>query len=97
MNSIPSFLEDHISQIPALQVLQKLGYGYLTPQEALELRGGKAGNVILENVLEDQLQKINDIEFKGKHYNFSNSNVTRAIEAIKNVPYDGLIRTNGEN
>ena len=94
MNSIPSFLEDHISQIPALQVLQKLGYGYLTPQEALELRGGKAGNVILENVLEDQLQKINDIEFKGKHYNFSNSNVTRAIEAIKNVPYDGLIRTN---
>ena len=26
-----SFKEDHISQIPALQLLQKLGYTYLTP------------------------------------------------------------------
>ena len=26
----PSFKEDHISQIPALQLLQKLGYTYLS-------------------------------------------------------------------
>ena len=32
----PSFKEDHISQIPALQLLQKLGYIYLSPDEALE-------------------------------------------------------------
>lgn len=25
----PSFIEDHISQIPALQMLMKLGYRYL--------------------------------------------------------------------
>lgn len=34
----PSFKEDHISQIPALQLLQKLGGQYLTPEEALQLR-----------------------------------------------------------
>ncbi|OAV75127.1 hypothetical protein Barb7_01291 [Bacteroidales bacterium Barb7] len=32
MNNI-SFKEDHISQIPALQLLQKLGYTYLLPKD----------------------------------------------------------------
>ena len=32
MNAIPSFKEDHISQIPALQLLQRLGWTYLTPE-----------------------------------------------------------------
>ena len=35
-----SFKEDHISQIPALMLLEKLGYSYLSPAEALEMRGG---------------------------------------------------------
>lgn len=30
----PSFKDDHISQIPALQLLQKLGYTYLSLAEA---------------------------------------------------------------
>ncbi len=30
----PSFKEDHISQIPALQMLVKLGYRYLSTAEA---------------------------------------------------------------
>ena len=34
----PSFLEDHISQLPALQLLLKLGYTYLSPEEALAQR-----------------------------------------------------------
>ena len=55
----PSFKEDHISQIPALQVLQNLGYSYLTPAEAEKLRGGKTSNVLLENILRKQLKEIN--------------------------------------
>lgn len=47
----PSYKEDHISQIPALQMLQKLGYQYLTPDEALQLRADKTTQVILEDVL----------------------------------------------
>ena len=38
----PSFKEDHISQIPALQMLVRLGYAYLSPAEAERQRGGKA-------------------------------------------------------
>ena len=55
----PSFKEDHISQIPALQLLQKLGYNYLSPDEALQARGSKTTNVILEDVLRKALKEIN--------------------------------------
>lgn len=51
-------LEDHISQIPALQLLQNLGWGYLTPGEAVALRGGKLGNVLLEAVLVEQYHSL---------------------------------------
>jgi len=91
---IPSLKEDHISQVPALQLLINLGYAYLTPEEALIARGGKTSNVILESILEKQLRQINTILYKGDEYPFSNNNVTNAISTLKNMPYDGLIRTN---
>ncbi|MBC8485997.1 MAG: type I restriction endonuclease subunit R [Bacteroidetes bacterium] len=93
-SEIPLFKEDHISQIPALQLLINLGYTYLTPEEALIARGGKTSNVILETILERQLRQINTILYKGNEYPFSNNNITSAINTIKNIPYDGLIRTN---
>ena len=91
---LPSFLEDHISQIPALQLLQNLGWQYLTPAEAVTLRGGKLGNVLLEPVLVEQLRKLNQIRFKGQEYEFSEANIQTAVQALKDVLYDGLVRTN---
>ena len=57
-----SFKEDHISQIPALQMLIKLGYTYLSPIEALQYRWDKTTNVILEDILRRQLKEINSIK-----------------------------------
>jgi type I restriction enzyme R subunit len=91
---LPSFQEDHISQIPAIQVLQRLGYTYLRPQEAFVERGGKYGNVLLEGVLSKQLAKMNRYEVKGEAYNFSADNIRAAVEALKTQPFDGLVRTN---
>jgi type I restriction enzyme R subunit len=34
---LPSYIEDHISQIPALQLFLKMGYQYIAPEEAMEL------------------------------------------------------------
>ena len=48
--STPSYIEDHISQIPALQLLVKMGYSYISPDEAMELRSNRAGNVLLESI-----------------------------------------------
>lgn len=94
MYDTPSFREDQISQIPALQLLQALGYKYLTPKEAEDARGGRLGNVLLEGILTDQLRKINTIRFKGGEYPFSEGNILSAVQALKEVQYDGLIRTN---
>lgn len=93
----PSFIEDHISQIPALQLLQNLGYTYLTPDEVLKERQRKVSNVILEDILERQLMKLNEINFKGKVYPFSPANIRGAIDALKNITmFDGLITTNSK-
>lgn len=93
----PSFIEDHISQIPALQLLQNLGYTYLTPEEVLKERQDKLSNVILEDILEQHLLKFNKIQFKGKIYPFSPASIRGAIDAIKNVPmFDGLVTTNSK-
>ncbi len=93
----PSFLEDHISQIPALQLLQNMGYIYLTPDEVFKERQGKLSNVILEDILEQQLFKINKIQFKGKIYPFSTASIRGAIDILKDVPlFDGLVTTNSK-
>ena len=83
----PSFKEDHISQIPALQMLVNLGYTYLSPAEADRQRGGKTTNVLLEDVLRKQLKEINSIKVSAtKTSIFSDENIERGILALKNLP-----------
>ena len=83
----PSFKEDHISQIPALQMLVNLGYTYLSPAEAERLRGGKTTHVLLEDVLRKQLKEINSIRVSAtKTSIFTDENIERGILALKNLP-----------
>ncbi|MDE0472149.1 MAG: HsdR family type I site-specific deoxyribonuclease [Ekhidna sp.] len=83
----PSFKEDHISQIPALQVIQNLGYSYLTAEEAMAQRGNKTTNVILEDVLREQLKEINSIRVSStKTSVFSDNNIEAGIQALKSPP-----------
>ena len=93
-HELPSLLEDLISQIPALQLLQNLGWNYVTPEESVSLRGGKLSGVILDGVLVPQLRKLNKIRFKGDVHEFSEGNIQSAVQAIKDVIFDGLVRTN---
>ena len=88
------FDEKVLSQLPALQLLANLGYEVLTPVAALAARGGRTGNVLLEQVLRDQLKKMNRIQHKGGSYLFSEENIQSAIQRLKNVKYDGLLKTN---
>src|SRR5437773_11557296 len=85
--NLPSFKEDHISQIPALQLLQKLGYTYLSPEEALKFRGDKTSNVLLEDILRKQLKEINSIKVSStKTAIFSDGNIENGIQALKDLP-----------
>lgn len=94
MPNTPSFGEELISQIPALQLLMGLGYEYLAPDDALAKRGGKFRNVILEDVLLNWLREHNRIRFQGHEVPFSESNLQNAIRQLREEPYDGLVRTN---
>ena len=85
---IPSFKEDHISQVPALQLLQKLGYTYLTPAEADRLRGGKTSTVLLDDILRKQLKEINSEKriSSTKTTYISDANIENGIRALKEMP-----------
>jgi len=89
----PSFKEDHISQIPALQLLQKLGYTYLSPAEADRMRGGKSSNVLLEEILRKQLKEINSIRVSATRASFfTDENIEKGILALKELPmHEGYI------
>lgn len=84
----PSFKEDHISQIPALQLLQKLGYTYLSPAEADKLRGGKTSNVLLDDILRKRLKEINSEKkiSSTKSTYISDANIENGIRALKEMP-----------
>ena len=84
----PSFKEDHISQIPALQLLQKLGYKYLSPAEAEKYRGGKTSNVLLDDILRKQLKEINSsIKISSTKTTYiSEANIENGIRALKELP-----------
>ena len=85
-----SFKENDISQRPALELLAKMGYQYLSPEEAMALRDDKTSNVLLEEVLRQQLRKLNSIRI-GSHSEarFSEQNIENGVVALRNVPMDG--------
>src|SRR5262245_20736522 len=94
-SSLPSILENHVSQIPALQLLQTLGYAYLRREKVHLERGGKLSNALLEGVLEKQLRRLNRINFKGSYHEFADANIQAAIHTLKDVVLaDGLMRAN---
>jgi len=86
--------EEALSQIPAVQLLINLGFEFLTPAEVMKERLDRTSNVLLENILRSQLKEINRIRYKGQEYLFSEENIQSAIQKLKNVKYDGLLRTN---
>ncbi|WP_414528818.1 type I restriction endonuclease subunit R [Nodularia chucula] len=97
MNLSPSdWLENIISQLPALTLLQNMGYEYLTPQEALAKRGGKRSKIVLEEILTAQLSKLNRIEHRGQTHPFSEINIQKAVAAISQFTYDALYTTSQE-
>ena len=89
-----AYLEEISSQIPALQLLVNMGWQYLSPAEALALRGGKEKNVILSGILEPWLRQHNHITTKGQTHPFSDGNINDALNKLVNEPFQSLLVTN---
>src|SRR5688500_625828 len=62
----------------------------LTPAEALKLRARKKGEVILRSVLEQQLEAINQFEYRGQTHKFDRSAIEEGIRGLTNLGDDGL-------
>lgn len=87
------YLEDLSSLLPAITLLNKLGYEYLSPSDNLALRGGKTSKIILESILKKQLKKLNSITFKRQQYAFTYNNFQKAVQALVDIPFDSLMNT----
>ncbi|WP_372501005.1 HsdR family type I site-specific deoxyribonuclease (plasmid) [Tistrella mobilis] len=90
--------EKHQSQIPALQLLVALGFTPLSQADVVRLRGGRLRNVVLDDVLSDQLLKINGFTYRGQAESFDRQDTSDAIDRLKPTPdrQKGLRGTNRE-
>jgi len=88
--------EKHQSQVPALQVLVALGFTPLSQEEALRLRGGRLRNVVLDDVLAEQLMRINRFTHRGREYGFDLEDAHEAMRRLKPTP-DRLKGLRGTN
>ncbi|WP_442891194.1 type I restriction endonuclease subunit R [Congregicoccus parvus] len=94
MNPSPQASEEHLSKVPALQVLSNLGWRYLPAEAADVERRGRRGNVVLEGILEAQLRVLNRVAYRGVEYPFTDATYPAAINALKQPGNEGLIREN---
>lgn len=87
--------EKYQSQIPALQMLVGLGFTPLSQSQALALRGGRRRNVVLDDILTEQLLKLNSFTYKGVEHNFDVVDAHEAIRKLKPTPdqLTGLLTT----
>jgi type I restriction enzyme R subunit len=88
--------EKHQSQVPALQLLVALGFKPLSQEEALRLRGGRLRNVVLDDVLAEQLMRINRFSHRGREYAFDLEDAHEAMRRLKPTP-DRLKGLRGTN
>ena len=79
----------------SINLLQSLGYKFISREENLKLRGSKTSEVLFREILTQKLGEINGYEYKGKRYKFSQSNVLKAVDELAGVSLnEGLMVAN---
>ena len=86
--------EDASSQIPAILLLRKLGWTYVSPEEALALRSGRQSSVLLTSILTQKLGDLNVIETKQGPVPFGREAIAAAMRRLETPPDEGLVATN---
>ena len=90
----PDTSENKIQQ-NSINLLQNLGYKFISREENLKLRGGKTSEVLFREILTQKLGEINGYEYKGKRYKFSQSSVLKAVNELAGVSLnEGLMIAN---
>ncbi|QLG10685.1 hypothetical protein HLB42_07820 [Deinococcus sp. D7000] len=87
------FSETVSSQLPALAQLVNLGYTYLAPAQALALRGGRRGGVLLTEVLRESLARLNRVQYLGRELPFTPEGLEQAARALLDLPFEAQYTT----
>jgi len=77
----PKFQEEYSAKLPALALLCNLGWSFVSPERALELRGGKTSEVVLRDVLRMELKKRR-FTFSGNEYPLSEKAIDNIIAEV---------------
>jgi len=88
----PNTGETQIQQ-NTIDLLKNMGYTFI-PQDEMQKYRSSTNQVILKDILSKQLQKLNSFEYKGKYYNFSPKNITKAIDDLDESLNEGLMTAN---
>ncbi|MCD8500721.1 MAG: hypothetical protein LRY71_02370 [Bacillaceae bacterium] len=93
--SIPqSYDERYISQQPAIEVLQGLGYQYIQAEQAEAMRENLY-SVLLKTVLETKLKELNSYQYRDVTYKFSEANIqTSDARFWMSHSQNGLVKAN---
>ena len=86
------YLEKYVSKRPAIELLERLGYTYISPKDCTKQRGSTY-HVLLKGILRNQLRRLNPFEFGGVEQEFSSANIERAMDELDEPLTDGLIKT----
>ncbi|MDE9548369.1 type I restriction endonuclease subunit R [Xenorhabdus bovienii] len=94
MQIAPKFQEEYSAKLPALALLSNLGWTYISPQQALSARAGKADQVVLNQILREQLAKRTFI-FAGKEHAVSEKAIDSLVAEVNSPALNqGLITAN---
>ncbi len=92
--AIPKFQEEYSAKLPALALLNNLGWHFLSPEQALIARGGRQDEVVLRQVLHTELAK-RTFTFAGKDYPLSDKAIDNLIAEVCSPPLnEGLLTAN---
>jgi len=80
-SATPNSSELYASHIPALVTLMKLGWGYRSPAQVMEWRGGSTREVLLRPVLIDFLRQ-HRFEYKGETYSLSGEGIQQVLTTL---------------
>ena len=90
----PKFQEEYSAKLPALALLNNLGWSYLSPEEALAARAGKPDQVVLMHLLREQLAK-RTFTFGGQEYSLSDKAIDNLIAEVNSPALNqGLLTAN---
>lgn len=87
-----AYQERNASQKPAIELLQAMGYIYISPADCHKQRGSRY-HVLLKDILRGQLRRLNRYSYADTENEFSAANIERAMEDLDEPLTDGLVRT----